>query len=64
MFDYIAAEDAWWDEYCTNKDAMEREALRRATDSADLWEFDSEIERDAYIEAEYEALLEEMESGR
>lgn len=60
MIDVRAAENAWWDDYCTSKDAAERKAMQMAIDSADLWEFDSEEERDAYIAEYYEDALAEM----
>lgn len=53
-------ENAWWDAYCTAKDEAEREAMQAAIDSADLWEFDSDEERDAYIEEVYEDRLAEL----
>lgn len=53
-------ENAWWDAYCTAKDEAEHEAMRAAIDSADLWEFDSDEERIAYIEEVYEDRLEEL----
>ena len=46
-------ESAWWDAYCEAKDNAERDAMRAAIDSADLWEFDSDEEREAYIDEVY-----------
>ena len=42
-------EDEWWDHYCESQDLLMEEANQAAIDSADLWEFDSEDERDEYI---------------
>ena len=55
-----ALENAWWDDYCEAKHAAERDAMQAAIDSADLWEFDSEEEREAYIEEVYEERLAEL----
>lgn len=65
MHDAIAlAEDAWWDERVTSRRNAERRAMERAMDSADMNEFDSDAERDAYIEQMYDDLLWEYENGR
>ena len=65
MHDAIAlAEDAWWDERVTSRRNAERRAMERAMDSAGLNEFDSDADRDAYIEQMYDELLCEYENGR
>jgi hypothetical protein len=58
--DLIAEENAWWDRYMDDRDAAEREAMRDAESSADLYEFDSEEEREAYILEAYESRLAEL----
>lgn len=55
--DLIAEENAWWDRYMEDRDAAEREAMRDAESSADLYEFDSEEEREEYIQETYEDRL-------
>ena len=42
-------EDEWWDHYCESNDRLMEEANQAAINSSDLWEFDSEDERDEYI---------------
>lgn len=54
------SEDEWWDHFCDTLDAAEREAMRAAEDSADLMEFESEEEREAYIQEVYEDRLAEL----
>lgn len=58
--DLIAEENAWWDRYMDDRDAAEREAMRDAESSADLYEFDTEEEREAYILEVYESRLAEL----
>lgn len=58
--DLIAEEDAWWDRCMADRDAAEREAMRAAESSAELYEFDSEEEREAYIAEVYEDRLAEL----
>jgi hypothetical protein len=53
-------ENSWWDKYCSDKAIAEDMAMQSAIDSADLWEFDSEEERIAYIEEVYEDRLAEL----
>lgn len=58
--DLIAEENAWWDRYMEDRDAAEREAMRDAESSADLYEFNTEEEREAYILEVYESRLAEL----
>lgn len=53
-------EDDWWDQFCDTLDAAESEARKAAEDSAELMEFDSDEEREAYIEEVYEDRLAEL----
>ena len=48
-------EDDFWTDYYDAKDEAEREAQEAAEDAADLQEFDTEEERDAYIQQEFAA---------
>ena len=43
------SEDEWWDHCCESNDRLMEEANQAAINSSDLWEFDSEDERDEYI---------------
>lgn len=56
-----AAEDAWWDAHMSAKRNAEAVAMERAISSADLWEFDSDEEREEYIEERFAELMEEYE---
>lgn len=48
-------EDDFWTDYYDAQDEAEREAQEAAEDAADLQEFDTEEERDAYIQQEFAA---------
>lgn len=48
------AEEAYWNDLGDAMDRAEREAMESAQLAADLWEFDTEEERDAYIAQEFE----------
>lgn len=48
-------EDDFWTDYYDARDEAEREAQEAAEDAADLQEFDTEEERDAYIQREFAA---------
>jgi hypothetical protein len=58
--DLVQVENDWWDDFCVALDGAEKEARAAAEASADLWEFDSEEEREAYIEEVYEDRLAEL----
>ena len=60
MRDLIAEEDAWWDERWQDREEAETEAMAYAEASAELYEFDSDEERDAYILEAYEDRLAEL----
>ena len=64
--DLIAEEDAWWDARWQEREEAETEAMRAAESSADLYEFDSDEDREAYILECYEDRLAELayEKGR
>lgn len=59
-------EDEWWDARYEEQAAAEADAMITAISSADLYEFDSEEDRDAYILEAYEDRLAELayEKGR
>lgn len=59
-------EDEWWGERYEEQAAAEADAMIAAISSADLYEFDSEEDRDAYILEAYEDRLAELayEKGR
>lgn len=54
------SEDEWWDRHCEDEAEAEAEAMAAAERSADLYEFDSDEERDAYIREAYEDRLAEL----
>lgn len=56
------AEDEWWDAWFDQQEANEAEARRYAENSAELLEFDSEDDRDAYIVETFEQRLAELEA--
>lgn len=53
------AEDEWWGEHYEEQAAAEVDAMTAAIDSADLYEFESEEEREAYILEYYEERMAE-----
>lgn len=57
---YYANEDDFWTAYYDAKDEAEREAQAAAESSAELWEFDTEEEREAYIRLEFESEFERL----
>lgn len=63
----FATEDEYWETMYDAKDRADSEARQYAEGMADMIDFDSDEERDAYIEeeynAEYERLLEEYEKA-
>lgn len=61
--DLIAEENAWWDARCDRQIEAEAEAETFANDSAELYEFDSDEEREAYILEAYEERLAELLSA-
>ena len=48
-------EDDFWNDYYDAQDAAEKEAQRIAESSADLWDFESDAEREQYIAEEFRA---------
>lgn len=60
-------EDEYFEAVAEAHEQAERDAMAYAELSAELWVFDSEEERDAYIEAEFDAeysrLCEEYEKA-
>lgn len=62
-----ASEDDYFEAMYDAKDRADTEARQHAESMAELTEFDSDEERDAYIEeeyaAEYERLMEEYEKS-
>ena len=65
MYTYKRTEDDYWNDRADALERAERDALESAEMAADLYEFDSEDERDAYIEeyfdSEYKRLFREYE---
>lgn len=53
-------EDDWWDRFSTRLDDADRKAWRMAESMADLEEFETDEERQAYIEEVYEERLAEL----
>ncbi|MGN1367353.1 MAG: hypothetical protein ACI4WX_00655 [Aristaeellaceae bacterium] len=49
-----ATEDEWWERYCDDQAALEADARAYAEDMAALFEFDTDEERDAYIDEKME----------
>lgn len=58
--DLIAEEDTWWDERWQDREEAETEAMDYAESSAELYEFDSDDEREEYIRERYEERLAEL----
>lgn len=58
--DLIAEENAWWDHRAEALAAAEADAMIAAIDSAELYEFESEEEREEYILEYYEERLAEL----
>lgn len=52
---YYRDEASYWNDYYDAQEEAERKAQEEAEMAADLWEFDSEEERDAYIQQEFQA---------
>lgn len=67
MYTYKRTEDDYWNDRADALERAERDALESAEMAADLYEFDSEDERDAYIEeyfdSEYQRLCREYEKN-
>lgn len=51
---FYRCEDDFWTDYYDAQDEAEREAQESAKMAADLYEWDSEEERDAYIQQEFQ----------
>ena len=60
-------EDDYWNALCDAHEQAEREAMESAEMAADLYEFETDAERDAYVDeyfaAEYERLCLEYEKA-
>ena len=60
-------EDDYWNSLCDAHEQAERDAMESAELAADLYEFETDAERDAYVdeyfEAEYERLCMEYEKA-
>lgn len=60
-------EDDYWDAIGDAHDRAEREAMESAEMAADLYDFETDAERDAYVDeyfsAEYERLCREYEKA-
>lgn len=67
LYTYKRTEDDYWNDRADALERAERDALESAEMAADLYEFDSEDERDAYIEeyfdSEYQRLCREYEKN-
>ena len=65
LYTYKRTEDDYWNARADRLERIEREAMESAEMAADLWEFDSDEEREKYIDeyfaAEYERLCREYE---
>ena len=65
MYTYKRTEDDYWNDRADALERAERDAMESAEMAADLYEFDSDDERDAYIEEyfdrEYQRLCREYE---
>lgn len=63
----FTSEDDYWNAIGEAHERAEREAMRSAEISAELWEFESDEDRDSYIDkmfsAEYERLCREYEKA-
>ena len=62
-----ATEDDYWDALGDAHEQAERDAMESAEMAADLYEFETDAERDAYVDeyfsAEYERLCREYEKA-
>lgn len=58
--DLLTEEEDWWDSYMDRIHAAEDDAMRAAESYAEMYEFDSESERDEYIAQKYGVLLDEL----
>lgn len=60
-------EDDYWNALCDAHEQAERDAMESAEMAADLYEFETDAERDAYVDdyfnAEYERLCLEYEKA-
>lgn len=54
---YRHTEEDFWNDYYDAKDAAERDAMTYAEEMADMYEWDSDDDRDAYIAETYLAQL-------
>lgn len=67
LHNYYPTEDDYFDALADAHETAEREAMRSAESAAELWDFESDEERVAYIEeefaAEYERLCQEYEKA-
>lgn len=67
LYTYKRTEDDYWNDRADTLERIEREAMESAEMAADLYEFDSEDERDTYIEeyfdSEYQRLCREYEKN-
>lgn len=67
LYTYKRTEDDYWNDRADALERAERDAMESAEMAADLQEFDSEDERDAYIEEyfdiEYQRLCREYEKN-
>ena len=65
LYTYKRTEDDYWNDRADALERAERDAMESAEMAADLYEFDSDDERDAYIEEyfdrEYQRLCREYE---
>lgn len=57
----FATEDDYWDDHYAREAEMEAEAHEYAEMCCDLYEFDSEEERQAMYDAEFSARMKELE---
>lgn len=67
LYTYKRTEDDYWNDRADALERAERDAMESAEMAADLYEFDSEDERDAYIEeyfdSEYQRFCREYEKN-
>ena len=65
LYTYKRTEDDYWNDRADRLERIEREAMESAEMAADLYDFDSDDERDTYIEEyfdnEYQRLCREYE---
>lgn len=59
-----ATEEEYWDRYYSDQEAAEQDAMTYAEEMADMYDWDSEEEREDYIREVYEAQLSANEKGR